>query len=238
MSIPRPPVTTRWAEVVERGSGHVALGASWAAVEPERGAYDDGVLGAMRTACRAARRRGVEPVVVLHDGGLPDWIIRRGGWLDPEVQSGWGCYVERVGHALLEVARTWIGVWSPLTEAALYDRDERAAARALIEAQANARVLLRRGSGSTPAPVGYAEVFPGGSRWLRPPADTLSRVLLRGKFELPFAAVGELPNGQPGADFVVALDPSPAAVTRLRASGAAVAITGDTPGDFLFRLTC
>lgn len=209
-------MTANWIGQAETcGAGWVLLRASWAAVEPERGRYDDGMLTTLRTAVTTARRRGAEPVVVVHAGGLPDWVIARGGWLDPDVGAGFGCYVERLGRACGELLRHWIGLWAPLREAGWYDTDARRAARALVEGQATVSTLLARsaGYGGRPPMVGVVERW---ARWtgtgLRGRADAelherlgpdaLVRTLLSGRLQPPFALVGELGNGLPAADFV------------------------------------
>lgn len=205
-----------WAEAVEIAPpGWLLLRASWAAVEPERGRYDDGVVERMRRALPIARRRGVEPVVVLQDGGLPDWVIARDGWLDPDVNAGWGCYVERLGRHLGELLRFWVGMWGPMAEARWYGQDARRAARAMVDAQSTAWVLLARnpGHGGRPPQVGVADHW---AAWAgegirgraevelrqRLGPDALVKVLASGKLQPPFALTGELSNGSPAADFV------------------------------------
>lgn len=192
------------------------LRASWAAVEPRRGDYDAVALGALRAQVVASRRRGEEPVLVLHAGGLPDWVIARGGWLDPDAVSAFGCYVEALGRQLGELTRFQVATWAPMAEAALYGAEQRVAARALVDAQSAAHTLLARspGHGGRPLQVGVAERF---ARWvgegLRGRAEAALRerwgperlveVLCSGRLGPPFALAGELQDGQPAADFVL-----------------------------------
>lgn len=198
------------------------LRAAWAMLEPERGRYDDDAFATVRRAVIAARRAGLEPLVVAHDGALPDWQIARGGWLDRDALAGWGCYVERLASTLGEVLRAWVPVDGPLDEAAAYDADARRVARVLLDAHAAAYLHLRRGPGfgGRPAAVGVIErwtddtALPVVRRVLRaaaglPPggpaptdADALVRVLATGRLAAPFAPFGELPNGTPALDFV------------------------------------
>jgi hypothetical protein len=197
--------------------------AAWAVLEPERGRYDDDAFAGLRRAVLAARRAGLEPLVVAHDGALPDWQIARGGWLDRDALAGWGCYVERLASTLGEALRAWVPIDGLLDEALAYDADARRVARLLLDAHAAAYLHLRRGPGfgGRPAAVGIFEPWtddgaapPFARRWIRaaaglgpaPPgptdADALVRVLASGRIAPPFAAFGELPNGTPALDFV------------------------------------
>ena len=83
---------TEWAVAVETApnGAFLTLDIAWCAVEPEKGRYDEGALDEARRALIVARRRGIEPIVVAHRGGLPDWQIERDGWLDPDALAGFG----------------------------------------------------------------------------------------------------------------------------------------------------
>lgn len=199
-----------WLDAVERAeAGWLLLPASWARVEPERGRYDDAELAACRRAVLDARKKGLEPVVVAHAGALPDWAIGRGGWLAPDALATWGCYVDRLGGALGELLRWWVGLATPLEEAAWYEDDARRVARILIDAQAAAYLHLRRGPGAGGAPAGVGVL----ARWGadhglrgaiadRTGPEALVRVLATGRLGPPFAAFGELPNGTPAVDWI------------------------------------
>lgn len=203
--------TGEWAEGVERTApgGWLLLFASWARVEPERGSYDDGEVAAGRKALQAARRKGVEPVVVLHAGALPDWQIARDGWLDPDALSAWGCYADHAAHHLGEQLRWWVGLWEPLREASFYDGDGRRVARLLLDAQSTARLHLRKqpGPGGRIPAVGVVERWGATRRRVTlpgldaDPADALVEVLSTGKLKPPFSPVGELNNASPAADW-------------------------------------
>lgn len=199
-----------WAEGVERTeSGWLVLHASWARVEPERGRYDDAEVAAGRKALAAGRRKGLELVVVLHSGALPDWQIARDGWLDPDALSAWGCYADHAAHHLGEQLRWWVGLWEPLREAAFYDGASRRVARLLLDAQSAARMHLRKqpGPGGRIPSVGVVERWGATRRRVSlpgldaDPADALVEVLSTGRLKPPFSPVGELPDASPAADW-------------------------------------
>lgn len=200
-----------WAEAVESASpGWLVLFAAWARIEPERGNYDDAEVLAGRKALITARRRGIEPVVVLHAGALPDWQIAREGWLDPDALSAWGCYADHAAHHFGEQLRYWVSLWEPLAEASWYDSESRRVARLLLDAQSAAWLHLRKspGPGGRIGAIGVVERWGAATRrvWLpgmdADPADALIEVLSTGRLKPPFAPIGELPNGTPAVDWV------------------------------------
>jgi hypothetical protein len=189
--------------------------ASWARIEPVRGAYDEGELDRLQHRVRQVRAEGSEPVVVLHAGSLPDWVIARHGWLDPDIGADWGCYVDRVAQRLAAHVHWWAPIRGPLEEAGWYDDHARLALRALLDAHAAAFLHLKRtqGFGGRPPDVGTMASW---ATWvgdgLRGRAEAQLRrrlgpdawvsVLATGRLAPPFSLVGELPNGTPALDWI------------------------------------
>lgn len=231
---------TDWAGAVETAAAGswLTLDIPWCVVEPEKGRYDDAVLDAARRALISARKRGVDPIVVVHRGGLPDWQIERDGWLDPDALAGFGCYVDRLAHGCGELARYWVGTWEPLGEAALYDADHRRVARALLDAQSSAWLHLRKapGPGGGGTLVGVAERFdvsaPRRAQLLgrvlgrETEPHALITVLSTGQLCPPFGSVGELPNGTPATDFTIAIHPTLPDLHQIWRTGRAVFVLG------------
>jgi hypothetical protein len=210
--------------------------ASWAAIEPSRGRYDDALLERMRHTLRTARARGLTPWVCLHAGALPAWQRDRGGWEDPDASAAWGCYVERTGASLGGLVSGWASLWRPLREAAAHGPAARRVGRTLLDAMATAYLHLRRGNAAgTGAPVVVAEHW-GGAREgpglagalrrrlsdLR--ADALVETLRTGRLRLPWAPFGELPNGTGAIDGVIATGDPATRVAGWRDRGLAVAV--------------
>ncbi len=193
---------------------HTVVTLCWSQVEPTRGDYDDGAVDEIITAVRGARATGIEPFVVLHDGGFPDWVIERHGWLDPDVLAAWGCYVDRVAQRAGVHVRRWVPIRGPFEEAAWYDREGKAVLRVLLEAHAIAYLHLRRsqGHGGSAPDVGTIATWgraPVGARerarravGVGEGADAWVKVLATGTLAPPFALFGELPNGTPALDFI------------------------------------
>lgn len=195
--------------------GPGVIGTSWARVEPSRGDYDEVELARVRDALRAERAAGRAPMLVLHDGALPDWVIARHGWLDPDVLAGWGCYVDRVAQRCGVHIRYACPIRDPLGEASWYDGEAREALRVLLDAHAVAYLHLHRtqGLGGHPVAVGsivsWAHWVPAGLRG-RVEVELRERlgpsawlgVLATGKLAPPFSLVGELSNGTPALDWI------------------------------------
>ncbi|GDX80390.1 hypothetical protein LBMAG42_22010 [Deltaproteobacteria bacterium] len=200
------------------GSRHATIRVllcSWARVEPSRGAYDDVELDAIAQRIRLARAEGAEPVVVLHSGALPDWVIARHGWLDPDIIGVWGCYVDRVAQRVGVHVRWWAPLRGPLEEASFYDGEARLALRALLDAHASAYLHLKRTQGfrGEHPEVGTIATWAlwTGDGWRGRAAaglrerlgpDAWISVLASGKLAPPFALVGELSNGTPALDWI------------------------------------
>jgi len=231
----------RWDEAVDAApaGAYLALDVTWAAVEPEKGRYDDATLDELRRALIAARKRKVDPMVIVHRGGLPAWQIEREGWLDADALAGFGCYVDCLAHHCGELARYWVGTWEPLGEAALYEADRKRVARTLLDAQASCWLHLRKapGPGGGGTLVGVAERFdvqrPRRDRLFgellgrEPEAHALVTTLATGQLVPPFGAVGELPNGTPATDFSVAIEPTLADLHRAWRTGRSLFVIGD-----------
>lgn len=246
-----------WLESVERAdpAEWLVLRAAWCAVEPQKGRYDEGAIEADRRALIAARRRGVDVILVAHSGGLPDWQIAREGWLDVDALAGFGCYVDRLARSFGELVKHWVGVWEPLGEAAVYEGEHGRVARRLLDAQSSAWLHVRKapGPGGGGTLVGVAERFDipvrrrdqlagrvlgqvagllgrreGLDAWCQPAAHSLVGVLASGRLAPPFGAMGELSGATPATDFTVAIQPSVADIHRLWRTGRSVFVMGAT----------
>jgi len=191
------------------------VGVSWARIEPTRGAYAEGALDTLAATLRAVRAAGEEPVVVLHAGALPDWVVETHGWLDPDVLAGWSCYVDRVAQRVGVLVRWWTPIRGPLEEAEVYEGEARLALRTMLDAHAAAFLHLHRsqGHGGQPPQVGTIATW---ARWTgaglrgRAEAELRSRlgadawlgVLATGRLAPPFGLVGDLPTGGPALDWI------------------------------------
>ncbi len=179
---------------------------SWARVEPERGDYAVAELAELGGRLRGDRAAGLDPVLVLHGGALPDWQLARGGWVDPGALAAWSCLVDRVAQAVGVHVGHYLVMDDLLREAWWHDGDAAAVARVLIEAHATAYLHLRRssGPGGRPPLVGtWVRRGPDPARRLE---ERLLAVLASGRWKAPFGRMGELPNGTACLDLVATDD--------------------------------
>ena len=71
----------------------------WSRIEPRQGQISKCALDHYRHLCEAARRRGVEPVVVFQHFTLPLWVAANGGWSDRATVTHFERFCETVaGH--------------------------------------------------------------------------------------------------------------------------------------------
>jgi hypothetical protein len=186
----------------------VVLSLSWAGIEPERGLFNPNLLQELDQSLTLARRRKIEPILCLHSGGLPDWQLAKGGWLDPDVGAAWGCFVDKVARELAEKISYWIVFRSILKESAWYRGEERKAALAMIHAHASAYLTLHRGPGfgGRATRVGCLEPVEDGNRirerFMHWSSLACIDSLATGRLKLPFSPIGELSNGTPALDFI------------------------------------
>ena len=171
----------------------------WARVEPRRGDYDEAELARLNLTLRAVAPG--DTVVVLHAGCLPDWVIARGGWLDPDAVASFGCYVDRVAQAVGVLVARWATFACFFDEVEAYESEAPRVARVLLDAHATAYLHLRRtqGKGGKSPQVGLIEEWTTSRARER---AALLRVLTTGKLHPPFGRFGELPNGSAALDFV------------------------------------
>ncbi len=72
----------------------------WARVEPEKGHFDENEIEHYRKVIRSCRDNGVEPVVTLFHFTSPAWLIKMGGWDNPEVVDLFAKYAAYVAKEL------------------------------------------------------------------------------------------------------------------------------------------
>ncbi len=236
-------VEGRWAPGIAALDGavpgdEVLLFVAWARVEPSRGRYDAEVLQELREGLATAGARGLRRRVVLHAGAMPGWLRDRGGWEAPDALAAWGCYVEALGAGLRGQVDGWVSLWEPSLDAMAHGSAWRRAGRVLLDAAAVAYLHLRRGSAARAGvDVLVAERFGGDTALVREALaglladatrERFVEVLRSGRLGLPWSVGGELPNGTPALDGLLALGaPSAATVTRWQARGLAFRLVPD-----------
>ena len=68
----------------------------WARVEPEEGEFSAAELEHYHDMVRACHENGMKAIVTLHHFTSPRWLMRRGGWKNPDTARLFGRYVRYV----------------------------------------------------------------------------------------------------------------------------------------------
>ena len=84
----------------------------WARIEPEEGEFSRAGIEHYRRMLAACHEHGITPIVTYHHFTSPQWLMRRGGWLDEKTPDRFARYCERVTRDLGDL----IGVACTLNE--------------------------------------------------------------------------------------------------------------------------
>jgi len=72
----------------------------WARVEPEPGCFSTAVLDHYRRMCETCLQNGLKPVVTCHHFTSPRWVVRQGGWQNPQTAEKFARYSRKVTEHL------------------------------------------------------------------------------------------------------------------------------------------
>jgi len=89
------------------------LSIEWARIEPEPGKFSQKELRHYIDVIKALRERGIEPIVTLHHFTNPQWVARRGGWVNPLTVNYFLSYCDYVVKALAKHVHYWITINEP-----------------------------------------------------------------------------------------------------------------------------
>jgi len=76
----------------------------WSRIEPEKGEYSSSAIEHYRDVLETCHEYGITPIVAMHHFSSPRWLMRLGGWANPEIANLFAQYCERVfrdlGHLI------------------------------------------------------------------------------------------------------------------------------------------
>ncbi|HNU92591.1 MAG TPA: glycoside hydrolase family 1 protein [Spirochaetota bacterium] len=95
--------------------GHNAarIGIEWARIEPSESEFDEKALAHYRSILREMQRSGISPMLTLHHFANPMWLVRRGGWENPETADRYLRFVQKAAKALGDLVDIWITINEP-----------------------------------------------------------------------------------------------------------------------------
>lgn len=80
----------------ELGFNAYRFSVEWARVEPEPGYFSTAMLDYYRRIAETCLEHGLRPVATLHHFTSPRWLIRQGGWQNPDTALRFGEYGARI----------------------------------------------------------------------------------------------------------------------------------------------
>ncbi len=89
------------------------LSIEWSRIEPEPGQWDYDAIDRYREILSALKAVGIKPLVTLHHFTNPQWLIERGGWLNPETPQLFAHYASKVVAELLDLCSFWCTINEP-----------------------------------------------------------------------------------------------------------------------------
>jgi beta-glucosidase len=84
------------ALMAELGLKSYRFSIEWARVEPEEGEFSAAELNHYREVVQCCHEHGLKTIVTLHHFTSPRWLMRRGGWQNPETAVLFGRYARYV----------------------------------------------------------------------------------------------------------------------------------------------
>ncbi len=101
------------AALKKLGVNHYRFGIEWGRVEPKPGVFNEAAIRQYVTMAKKLKAASIEPIVTLWHFTFPDWLYdtknkNRSNFLNPDVETAWKEYVERMVGALAPYVRTYV----------------------------------------------------------------------------------------------------------------------------------
>lgn len=80
----------------EAGLNAYRFSIEWARIQPEEAKWDETEVEHYKDVIQCCLKYGVEPVITLMHFTSPKWLIRKGGWENPEVVEDFAAYCGRI----------------------------------------------------------------------------------------------------------------------------------------------
>jgi len=89
------------------------IGIEWARIEPEDGIFDEKAIFVYRDILNTMRKAKIAPMVTIHHFSNPMWLVKKGGWKNPDVINSFARFVKKIVPALGDLVDIWITVNEP-----------------------------------------------------------------------------------------------------------------------------
>jgi beta-glucosidase len=101
-----------WMQKLGQNTALVSL--EWSRLQPTAGPLDPGAVEQYRKMLTSMRRFGIEPVVILWDRTLPQWVAASGGLEAPITILSFEAYAAQAGKAFGDLVDRWVPVREPV----------------------------------------------------------------------------------------------------------------------------
>ncbi len=95
------------------GHNAIRISLEWSRLEPEPGRFDDAAFARYRALLGHASAIGLRPMVTLNHFTLPQWVARRGAWLNPALAGWLARFATECGRRLGDVVERWATLNEP-----------------------------------------------------------------------------------------------------------------------------
>ncbi len=85
----------------------------WSRIEPKEGEFDEKEIQHYRKVLKALKERKIEPFVTLYHWSLPNWLVRKSGWLNFKTPHYFNRYVRILSEKLFDLVDYWITLNEP-----------------------------------------------------------------------------------------------------------------------------
>jgi len=85
----------------------------WSRIEPKEGQIDEKEIEHYRQVLVALKERNIEPFVTLYHWPLPQWLVEKGGWLNPKAPYYFDRYIKIISENLFDYVNFWITINEP-----------------------------------------------------------------------------------------------------------------------------
>lgn len=89
------------------------IGIEWARIEPQEGIFDKYVFDHYRDELSLMKQSDISNMVTLHHFSNPMWLVKKGGWENPEVIKYFSRYVENVVENLGDLIDFYVTINEP-----------------------------------------------------------------------------------------------------------------------------
>lgn len=84
------------AMMSEAGLNSYRFSVEWARIQPEKDVWNQEEIEHYRLVILACKKHNIEPIITLHHFSSPQWVVKNGGWENPEIVTWFTAYCERV----------------------------------------------------------------------------------------------------------------------------------------------